>query len=161
MMNTIRLNRPLVAVALVALALATACGGDSTAPGSNPATETFAPSLGVDIAAMTKKSDALYVQDQVVGAGPVVANGQQLTVVYTGWLADGTQFDSDVGKPLITFPLGEHAVIDGWDQGIAGMRVGGKRLLVIGSSLAYGAAGRPGIPPNATLVFTVQIASAQ
>ncbi len=139
-----------------------ACGGDSTAPqGSDPATETFASSLGVNIASMTKLSDALYIQDQVVGTGATVANGQRLTVTYTGWLANGTQFDSNVGKSPFPFTLGAQQVIPGWDQGLVGMRVGGKRLLVIGSALGYGTTGNVGIPPNATLVFVVQLTAAQ
>lgn len=154
--RTFRFATLALAVTLVA------CGGDSTAPqGSDPATETFASSLGVNIASMTKLSDALYVQDQVVGTGATVANGQTLTVIYTGWLTNGTQFDSDVGKQAFQFPLGVHQVISGWDQGLVGMRVGGKRLLVIGSALGYGTGGNVGIPPNATLVFVVQVTAAQ
>lgn len=138
---------------------------DSTDPGStasNPATETFAQSLGVNISQMTKVSDALYIQDLVVGTGAVATSGKSLQVTYTGWLANGTQFDSNVGKAAFTFTLGAHAVIDGWDLGIVGMKVGGKRRLVIGSALAYGPGGNgPAIPPNSTLVFDVQLLSAQ
>ena len=149
--------------AVLAFALVvSACGSDATSPqGSDPATETFAASLGVNIASMTKLSNALYIQDQVVGTGAPVANGQNLTVTYTGWLANGTQFDSNVGKSPLVFTLGAHEVIDGWDQGLVGMRIGGKRLLGIGSALGYGANGNGPIPPNATLVFVVQLITAQ
>jgi FKBP-type peptidyl-prolyl cis-trans isomerase FkpA len=161
--NTTRIRQSAARAALIAFVACIACGGDSTSPaGSDPTADTFASSLGVNLASMTKLSNALYVQDQVVGAGPLVANGQTLVVVYTGWLTDGTKFDSDAGAPtLFSFVLGKRAVIAGWDQGIVGMHVGGKRLLVIGSDLGYGAQGSGPIPPNATLVFTVQIAAAQ
>ncbi len=155
------LRTSMIAVATV-IACAGCGGGDTTTPsGSNPATETFAASLGVNIAAMTKISDDLYTQDQVVGGGPLVSNNNPVTVIYTGWLANGTQFDSNVGGTPLTFTLGVKQVITGWDEGIIGMHVGGKRLLVIGSALAYGAAGRGSIPPNSTLVFTVQVTAAQ
>src|SRR6185437_5886970 len=152
-------------VAVVTLTVITAgCGGGSeatTPPGSDPATETFASSLGVDLASMTKLSPDLYIKDVTVGSGAVVTDGQLLTMNYTGWLTNGSQFDSDVGRMPFTFHLNRGEVIPGWDQGIAGMRVGGERLLVIGSALGYGAAGRGPIPPNATLVFHVQITAAQ
>jgi len=149
--------------AFVTLAVIAGCGGETTTPpGSDPATETFASSLGVDLASMTKVSPDLYTKDLTVGTGAAVTNGQLLTMIYTGWLTNGSQFDTDVGRPpAFAFHLGAGEVIRGWDQGIAGMRVGGERLLVIGSALGYGASGRGAIPPNATLVFRVQITAAQ
>lgn len=146
------------------MGLATACldTGEPTANmPSNPATETFAASLGVNISQMTKKSDALYIQDLVVGTGTEAANGRTLQVTYTGWLVNGTQFDSNVGKA--TFPLVLPGnVIAGWNLGLVGMKAGGKRRLVIGSDLAYGPSGRaPAIGPNSTLVFDVIVVSVQ
>lgn len=139
-----------------------ACGNSTAAaPPSNPATETYAASLGVNIAQMTKVSNDLYTQDLVVGTGNTAVNGKTLGVIYTGWLVNGTQFDSNVGGQPISFVLGFNQVIEGWDQGLVGMKVGGKRLLVIGSALGYGASGSGPIPPNATLVFQVQLTSAQ
>ena len=83
-------------------------------------------------------------------------------MTYTGWLANGTQFDSNVGKTPLTFTLGVGQVIQGWDQGIVGMKIGGTRRLVIGSALAYGTQGHPpAIPSNSTLVFKVQLLTAQ
>jgi peptidylprolyl isomerase len=154
-------------VALALLVSAAACGSDSTTQPSgpsDPATETYATALGVNISQMTKKSADLYIQDIVVGTGTeVAANGRIVRVTYTGWLANGTQFDSNVGGATLTFTVGgsdPFNVIDGWDQGIAGMRVGGKRRLVIGSNLGYGPAGNPPkIPANATLVFDVELVS--
>lgn len=152
---------PLV-LALAVLTAAIGCGSETTTPAaSDPATETFAPSLGVDLASMTKVSQDLYTKDLTVGTGAVVASDDSLTATYTGWLTNGTQFDSNVGGVPIPFRLGVGRVIRGWDEGLVGMRVGGERLLVIGSALAYGAEGRATIPPNATLVFRVRVLTAQ
>jgi FKBP-type peptidyl-prolyl cis-trans isomerase FkpA len=160
-------HKGIFAAAFALVALVASCS-DSTSstsdspPGSDPATTTFASSLGVDLSAMTKLSSSLYIQDLVVGSGGVAASGDSLTVTYTGWLANGTQFDSNVGKTPFPLRLGEGQVIKGWDQGLVGMRVGGTRRLVIGSSLGYGTTGnQPSIPSNATLVFTVQLLSSQ
>ena len=129
---------------------------------SNPATETYAASLGVNLSQMTKLSDNLYIQDVVNGGGTQATAGRLLTVTYTGWLANGTQFDSNVNKTPFSFPLGIGAVIPGWDLGLVGMHVGGTRRLVIGSALGYAGAGSPPvIPPNATLVFVVQLTGVQ
>jgi FKBP-type peptidyl-prolyl cis-trans isomerase len=97
--------------------------------------------------------------DVVVGTGAVANAGQQVSVHYTGWLADGSSFDSSVsrGQPF-AFALGRGQVIKGWDEGVSGMRIGGKRRLIIPAALGYGARGAPGaIPPNATLIFDVEL----
>jgi peptidylprolyl isomerase len=106
----------------------------------------------------TTPSGLQYV-DLVEGTGPSPAAGQTMVVHYTGWLTNGTKFDSslDRGMPF-QFALGQHAVIAGWDEGIAGMRVGGKRKLIVPPGLAYKDRGFPGlIPPNSTLVFEVEL----
>ena len=95
------------------------------------------------------------------GAGPSPKHGDKVTVHYTGWLTDGTKFDSSVdrGEPF-SFVLGVGQVIQGWDQSVARMRVGDKTRLTIPSDLAYGEQGYPGaIPPNATLIFEVELLS--
>lgn len=102
----------------------------------------------------------LVVQDEVVGTGQEVQPGDTLTVNYTGKLQDGTVFDTSVGGQPISFVLGAGQVIPGWDQGLMGMKVGGKRLLIIPPSLAYGSQGVGPIPPNATLTFEVEVLSA-
>ena len=153
-------SRTLLSVPLMLLA-ACLSGTDPGSP-SNPATDTFATSLGVNIAQMTKISDALYIQDLVVGNGvTTAASGRSVSVTYTGWLPDGTQFDSNVGKTPLPFTLGAGQVIEGWELGILGMRAGGKRRLVIGSAMGYGSGGNGAIRPNTTMVFDVQLLSVQ
>ncbi|HEB95712.1 MAG TPA: FKBP-type peptidyl-prolyl cis-trans isomerase [Sedimenticola thiotaurini] len=101
----------------------------------------------------------LKYEDLAEGEGPQAQAGQQVRVHYTGWLTDGTKFDSslDRNQPF-DFPLGGGRVIRGWDEGVQGMRVGGRRRLTIPPQLGYGAAGAGGvIPPNATLVFEVEL----
>lgn len=102
----------------------------------------------------------LKIEDTKIGIGAEAVAGKSVTVHYTGWLTNGTKFDSskDRGQPFI-FQLGAGNVIKGWDQGVAGMKVGGARKLTIPSNLAYGANGAAGglIPPNATLVFEVEL----
>jgi peptidylprolyl isomerase len=153
------------AAAALFLALsATAClGGTEPNVGtpSNPATDTYAASLGVDITQMTKLSNDLFVQDLTVGTGTQVTPGKQLTVNYSGWLTNGFQFDTSIGKTPFTFTLQGAQVIAGWDLGIVGMHAGGKRRLVIGSNLGYGPGGVGPIPGNATLVFDVTVVSTQ
>ncbi len=104
-------------------------------------------------------SSGLHYQDLVVGSGEVAENGDTVSVHYTGWLEDGTKFDSslDRNQPF-EFTLGQGQVIPGWEQGIQGMKVGGKRRLTIPAELAYGKQEYGGvIPPNATLVFEVEL----
>jgi FKBP-type peptidyl-prolyl cis-trans isomerase FkpA len=101
----------------------------------------------------------LQVEDMVVGTGAEATKGKLVSVHYTGWLTDGKKFDSskDRGQPF-QFPLGRGHVIQGWDQGVEGMKVGGKRKLTIPPELGYGAQGAGGvIPANATLVFEVEL----
>ncbi len=142
-----RLRRIFLLGATLALG-ANGCGDDS-----------FAPELGVDLDAMTETASGLMYQDLVVGDGAVAQAGDTVSVHYTGWLKDGTKFDSSVdrGTPF-EFPLGAGRVIPGWDEGVAGMRVGGQRKLVIPPELGYGDSGAGGvIPGGATLVFDVEL----
>ena len=109
--------------------------------------------------ASIKTPSGLTIEDLIVGTGDTAASGQRVSVQYTGWTTDGKKFDSskDRGQPFM-FSLGEGEVIRGWDEGVAGMKVGGKRKLTIPPELGYGSrgAGRV-IPPNATLLFEVEL----
>jgi FKBP-type peptidyl-prolyl cis-trans isomerase len=107
----------------------------------------------------TVTASGLKYVDQAVGTGDVAVAGKTVSVHYTGWLENGKKFDSSVdrGQPF-SFPLGAGRVIKGWDEGVQGMKVGGKRKLTIPSDLGYGSRGAGGvIPPNATLIFDVEL----
>jgi FKBP-type peptidyl-prolyl cis-trans isomerase len=159
-MRLSRLLTPLVALSL-------ACGtsyDSTTAPSFKDTgvveTTTFVPAFGIDItsAGWVKTSTGLYYRTLNAGAdtAKVVANGQKVAVNYIGWLVNGQSFDSG----QYSFTLGGTGVIAGWNVGIVGMKIGEIRRLLIPASLGYGATGSGPIPPNATLVFDVQVASA-
>jgi len=107
----------------------------------------------------TTTPSGLIIEELVEGDGAIAAAGQTVSVHYTGWLTDGTKFDSskDRNEPF-EFALGKGWVIRGWDEGVQGMKIGGTRKLTIPADLGYGARGAGGvIPPNATLVFEVEL----
>lgn len=150
---------------LVLAGFLAACGGDGGGEvegaqvTGEPTELTYAPALDVSLDQMTRAPSGLYTRELAVGDGATAQSGNQVTVHYTGWLADGEKFDSsrDAGQPF-TFTLGAGEVIQGWDEGVAGMQVGGRRQLVIPPALGYGERGAGGvIPPNATLVFDVEL----
>jgi FKBP-type peptidyl-prolyl cis-trans isomerase FkpA len=136
----------LTGLLLVGLALG-GCSSDPTFP------PVFDPSLGIDLATMTKTASGLYYQDLVVGEGATAVAGDHVNVAYTGWLSSGAQFDSGT----YDFVLGRREAIDGFDEGVTGMKVGGKRKLVLPPELGYGKNGSGPIPGNATLVFEVEL----
>jgi FKBP-type peptidyl-prolyl cis-trans isomerase FkpA len=126
----------------------------ATAAGAAPA----APAKPAAAAPQVQKIDTL------AGKGAQAVAGKTVTVHYSGWLhapkapkGRGPAFDSSVGREPFSFPLGAGAVIPGWDQGVAGMKVGGKRTLIIPAALGYGARGAGPIPPNANLIFDVEL----
>ena len=143
-----------VAIVLVCafLGAASGCGGkaESGGGGAGPTKVSGPP---------TTTASGLQYWDIVVGTGATAAAGNLVSVHYTGWLTNGQKFDSSVdrGQPF-SFPLGAGQVIKGWDEGVAGMKVGGKRQLRIPPELGYGAGGAGGvIPGNATLIFDVEL----
>lgn len=148
------------ALLLTAMLVTGACTSSKAGPMTIDST-TFDPSLHVDLKASTRTASGLYYRDIVVGNGAQATPGQQVLVRYTGTLANGQQFDATGGKPPYSFVLGAGRVIAGWDEGVAGMRVGGTRQLIIPAALGYGANGNGPIPPDAVLVFTVQLVAAQ
>jgi FKBP-type peptidyl-prolyl cis-trans isomerase len=124
---------------------------------------------GCSVSPTSPSNTAPFSQtDLTIGAGTVAATGQTLTVTYTGWLYDGSKpdfkglvFDTTLGKAPFVFIPGGGTVIQGWDQGIPGMKVGGLRRLIIPPSLAYGGTRSGAIPANSTLIFEVGLVSAQ
>jgi FKBP-type peptidyl-prolyl cis-trans isomerase FkpA len=167
--GTVGLTRTIAAAILFGALNMTACGQqDATGESSEVVTETIQPSEGA--ADNMEVITELQITDVVQGDGATASAGQQVVVHYTGWLYDpgqpdskGEKFDSSVdrGDPFV-FPLGAGRVIRGWDEGFAGMQVGGKRILVIPPDMAYGERGAGGvIPPNATLMFEVDLLDIQ
>lgn len=141
-------------LALLPIAFA-GCLGDTSTGVINPEvpieSTTFASSLGVNLAASTKTADGMYYRDIRVGTGKTIAAGDSLTVKYTGSFANGTVFNA--GTYGFTIP---GQVIQGWNEGLLGMNVGGSRQLIIPPSLGYGQYDYNGIPGNSVLVFTVE-----
>ena len=146
---------------LCTLALSASCGDNS--PTAVPIEQTnFASSLGVDLASSSKLPSGLYYRDITPGAGATLAAGQTVGMRYTGSFANGDVFDSNPSpKPVFSFRLGAGQVIKGWDQGLPGMKVGGRRQLIIPPELAYGPNDYGPIPGNSVLVFVVDALSAQ
>jgi len=130
---------------------------------SESGTDGNAPGIPELHGPMQSSTTGLRYLDEAVGDGPSPRAGQTVTVHYTGWLTNGTKFDSsrDRNQPF-DFPLGQGRVIRGWDEGVATMQVGGKRRLIVPPDLGYGARGAGGvIPPNATLIFDVEMIGAR
>ena len=139
---------------LVLTPLLAAC---DTSNDEDPPTIMLPPPRVVADTAYTVTASGLKIFDFVVGTGSVAENDSLLVVDYIGWLEDGTVFDTSLLGQPISFILGVGQVIPGWEEGLLNMRVGGERQLVIPPDLAYGAAGQGSIPPNATLIFEVEL----
>lgn len=175
-------SRAALAVALAASTSLAACGGGDAAADSAAAADSLhrteqartdsieaemlvrvdtaiAPSLGVDLGAMERRPSGLYVQDRRRGTGPAADSGEWVTVHYTTWLHDGTVLDDTRERNAPQrIQLASGKVIKAWEEGIRGMRVGGRRIVVSPPSLGYGKAGEPGaVPRLATLVFDVEL----
>ncbi|HVH12056.1 MAG TPA: FKBP-type peptidyl-prolyl cis-trans isomerase [Longimicrobium sp.] len=147
---------------MMVVMLAGCAAAESEAPAAAPDPSSFAPALNVDLAAMQRLEDGLYIRDVREGGGRTVSRGDDVAVRYAGWLPDGTLVDSNVAPAAPReFRLGERQVIRGWEQGVMGMRVGGQRQIIIPPALGYGGRQVGNIPPNATLVFLVELVSAR
>lgn len=148
------------AFGVLAIATIGTVGCLDTATGPSPVSiedTKFAESLGIDLDAMKKTPDGLYYLDITVGDGAPVEEGDSIAIHYTGWLADGTKFDSNTDREAFWFTIGKTNLIAGWHLGIPGMFVGGKRRLVIPYYLAYGPYSYGPIPQYANLVFDVEV----
>jgi peptidylprolyl isomerase len=133
----------------------------AASPSPSPGADNFNDGAGLPVVTYP---DGLQYIDIKVGTGKLVEMNLMLTVEYTGWLSDGAMFDTSRGREPFTFQLSKGNVIAGWDEGLLGMKVGGKRKLIIPSDLAYGPSGQTDpntgaqvIPPDATLVFEVEV----
>ena len=160
-----------VAASLVLAAALAACQGEkqddasagasaaASAPANpDPAQNTYDASLGVDLAKFTKMESGVLYQDVTPGTGAEAKYNTRVRVHYTGWLPNGRQFDSSRNGEPFEFTIGAREVIRGWDEGVPGMKVGGKRKLVLPAALGYGADGAPpDLPPNSVLVFDVEL----
>lgn len=128
----------------------------------DPAQDTYAPALGVDIASMTKTSSGLYYKDKVAGTGDVVAAvGDSIRFNYTLWLTNGTKVESskDPGGSPAEFRIGDRAVIAGFSEGFVGMKPGGVRQLVVPPHLGWSTVGSGPVQPNANIVFEIEYLS--
>jgi len=154
------MSKSLIVIVLIAMA-AVFVYAQSSAKKAPMKTDTSAPTKVTGDGTTT--ADGLKYWDIKLGTGATAATGQNVTVHYTGWLTNGKKFDSSVDRnEPFQFGLGQHQVIKGWDEGVAGMKVGGKRQLHIPAALAYGDRGAGGvIPPGADLIFDVELLKVQ
>lgn len=158
-----RLRR--LCVAFLPLAF-TAClsGSDYNSSITNPLIPieqtTFAASLNVDLSKSTKTTSGMYIRELAVGTGAVATSTSTVSTYYEGFLANGTRFDAKLSpSDPYSLTIGAHTVIPGWEEGLVGMKVGGKRQLVIPPNLAYGTYGFKDIPSNAVVVFNIELVS--
>lgn len=160
----------MVFVAVAACASLDACSSSSssstvsTSTAAAPVTQrttgevervSFDPELKIHLDSMTRRPSGLYVQDVVMGTGAVATRGRTVVVRYTGWLPDGRRFDN--GE--ITVSLGTNKTIAAWEEGLLGMRVGGRRRLVVPPNLGYGSRAAGDIPANSVLIFDMEMTS--
>ena len=154
-----RLLRSLPAVA--ALAFLAACdlstGPDVPDP-IDPANETYAAALGIDVATMTKLPSGVYIKDVTTGQGAAIATNDSVKVDYTGWLPNGQQFDTSklAGRKPLEFVVGKGVYLPAFEGAVVGMQPGGVRQIIIPTGLAYGRQGSGLVPPNTNLVFKIE-----
>jgi FKBP-type peptidyl-prolyl cis-trans isomerase FkpA len=153
---------PMRRFACVLMVLVAGCGPAQGGSAAAPEPVAFAPALNVELGQMQRLPSGVYVRDLRVGEGAPARAGQRLQVHFAGWLPNGTQFDALVPPAApVEFRLGERKVIRGWEEGLVGMRPGGQRQLVVPPSMGYGRRAVGAVPPNATLVFVIDLVSAR
>ena len=167
--NPLYTFRPMTRTSLFLLLAAGlgACASGDSAPAADaaaaimnadaPETLTYAADLKVDMTTMQKTESGLFWVDLFVGAGDSLVAGQTAMMTYTGWLPDGTKFDGNVGGTPFEFRVGAGEVIQGWDEGVIGMKPGGKRKLVVPYHLGYGEEAYGPLPARATLIFDIEL----
>jgi FKBP-type peptidyl-prolyl cis-trans isomerase len=156
-----RAFRSLFAVAGLALVAACDLSTEPNVPDPiDPANDSYATSLGIDIATMTKRPSGVYVKDKVVGAGGAAAENDSVQVNYTGWIPNGGMFDTSkqTGRKPLEFVVGKDVYLTAFEDAVVGMQPGGVRVIIIPTGLAYGRTGNPnaGIPPNTNLIFEIE-----
>jgi len=157
MNSTLRLPRVLAALAFASLAGACSLDVNESVPPVIPLEEQqWGSSLGIDLASMTRLASGVYIKDNVIGTGDVVSGSPTIQFYYSGYLASGVQFDSNAGQP-VPLEYGLSELIPGLLSGLQGMQVDGRRRLIIPSALGYGPAGQGAVPPNANLVFDIEL----
>lgn len=143
---------------LAGLSFAAGCGGTHwRGTEADPAGVSFAPELQVDLESMQLTPSGLYLLDLQEGTGAAAWRTSLVTVHYATWLPDGSLVDASVGGEPFSFRLGGKEVIRGWNLGIPGMKVGGRRRLVVRPGLGYGSRGTANVPPQSTLLFEIQL----
>jgi FKBP-type peptidyl-prolyl cis-trans isomerase FkpA len=158
-----RLSAALLPLAFTACLSGSDYNNSITAPNIPIEQTTFAATLNVDLSKSTKTPSGMYIRELAAGAGPAATAASTVSVYYEGFLSNGFRFDYQLSPsaPLGPFKLGSNAVIDGFDEGIVGMKVGDKRQLIIPPELGYGPYGFNQIPSNAVLVFNVELIAVQ
>ncbi len=150
----------LAAAVLGTAAVGTAACRDVTAPAQDPTTVTYSPKLAIRLSDYTKDTSGVYYRDVAVGSGTLAAPKSTLTYYYTGFLADGRQFDTNVGGVARSLVLGRGDVIRGFDRGLVGIRAGGRRYLIIPPALGYGNTSlQTAIPAGSVLLFQIDVPS--
>lgn len=156
MMPFLRLRVPVILALAASIGACSLDVNENIPPVVSLEEQQWAPGLNIDLATMTKLASGVYIKDNVIGTGEAVSGAPTVRFYYSGYLASGVQFDSNVGQPQpLEYALAE--LIPGFTSGLQGMQVGGKRRLIIPSALAYGAPGQGPVPPNANLVFDIEL----
>jgi hypothetical protein len=164
---TQRARRAAVIAGIAVVAIVSACKNPAGTPEgvtTNPLAATYDSSLGIHIADYQVTTNGAYTLDSIIGGGAVVNTGKLVKLRYTGFLTNGVIFDKNTNvatDSILSFTIGSGSVIQGFDEGLIGMRQGGKRMIIIPPTLGYGSTAHAGIPANSILVFSISLTSVQ